>query len=653
MHRRAAPSSSLALLPAAIMALAALAAIGASTAAVSIYVPPERLAETAPLIVEGTVTRTASGFDPRTGSLNTYVTVAVSFVHRGPSGLTEVVVRELGGHFDDLVHDVDAVPVYRLGERVLLFLEPGRDGALRTAGLFFGKFSLVNDSEGLRVARREMSGLGRLARTTPPEYEDFPAGQIAALAASVSLAPSRQPQSESPLLSRPSEFSRLLWDDVAEPAPGGPRREPDFEPLSSAEPVRWHEADSGTAVNVNIERARDPLGNPQGAVDEMKRAMAAWTAVPEARIVLQANNDNYDFTAANASGPADAYPPVSVILFGDPYNDITDPSGCSGTLAIGGYWRSGSNQKTVNNRTFYPALRLYVIFNNGFECYLGNRDNLAEVATHELGHGIGFGHSTVADAAMRASAYGGRGPRLGNDDKDGAHCHYPHTLTLSTPNGGNSWPAGSAQSVLWTVTNENGTDKGTVSLEYSVNGGSSWKPIASGESNDGSYTWTIPNDPSSSAYVRVIRPNRVSPTPAPYPSACSQDASNNPFTITAATAGTAPDGKSGSTPLRVARAAGTQVTLTWGASCSANASDYAIYEGTLDALRAGSWNHASKTCSAGTDRTETITPGSGARYYLVAPVTSTAEGRLGKSSSGVDRPAAAAPCKPREASSCP
>ena len=599
------------------------------------------------------MTRTASGFDPRTGSLNTYVTVAVSFVHRGPSSLSEVVVRELGGHFDDLYHDVDAVPVYRLGERVLLFLEPGRDGALRTAGLYFGKFALVDDDAGLRVARREMSGLGRLPRTAPPVYEDFPAGQIAALAASVSLTPSRQLQSETPLLSRPPEFWRLLWDDVAEPASGDPRREPDFEPLSSAEPVRWHEADSGTAVSINIERARDPLGNPQGAVDEMKRAMAAWTGVPEARIVLQANNDNYDFTAANVSGPADAYPPVSILLFGDPYNDITDPSGCSGTLAIGGYWRSGSNQKTVNNRTFYPALRLYVIFNNNFECFLGNRDNLAEVATHELGHGIGFGHSAVADAAMRASAYGSRGPRLGIDDMDGAHCHYPHTLTLSTPNGGNSWAAGSQQSVLWTVTNENGTDKGTVSLEYSVNGGSSWKPIAGGELNDGSYTWTIPNDPSTSAYLRVTRPNRVSPTPAPYPSACSQDASNSPFTITAATAGTAPDGKSGSTPLRVARAAGTQLTLTWGASCSTSASDYAIYEGTLDALHAGSWNHASKTCSAGTDRTETITPGSGARYYLVAPVTSTAEGRLGKTSSGADRPAAAAPCKPREASSCP
>ncbi|MCU0255024.1 MAG: matrixin family metalloprotease [Acidobacteria bacterium] len=648
MYRRTSPSLSLALLAAAV----SFAAVGPTTAAVSIYVSPEQLAESAPLIVEGTVSRTASGFDPVTESLNTYVTVAISFVHRGPANLSTLVVRELGGHFDDLYHDVDAVPVYRLGEKVLLFLEPGRDGVLRTAGMFFGKFELVDDAAGQRVARREMSGLGRIASLAPPRYEDFPAGQIGALASSVALAASRRPLSEPGFLAQPPEYARLLWDDVAAPRSGG-GREPDFEPLSTSAPVRWHESDSGTAVNVEIERARDPLGNPQGAVDEMKRAMAAWTGVPEARLVLQAGNDNYNFTGSNASSPSAAYPPVSILLFGDPYNDISDPSGCSGTLAIGGYWRSGSNQKTVNNRSFYPALRLYVIFNNNFECFLGNRDNLAEVATHELGHGIGFGHSTVADAAMRASAYGNRGPRLGNDDKDGAHCHYPHTLTVSQPNGGQNWQAGSQQSLLWTVTNENGTDKGTVSLEYSIDGGANWKPIASNEANDGGYTWSVPSDPSTSAKVRVIRPNRVSPTPAPYPSACSLDPTDNVFTITAAAAGTAPDGRSGSTPLRAVRAAGTQITLSWGASCSAGATDYAIYEGTLDALRSGSWNHTAKTCSAGLDRSETITPGTGARYYLIAPLTGSSEGRLGKTSAGADRPTASTPCRPREASSCP
>jgi hypothetical protein len=51
MFRRAASFSSLAIVPAAILALVSVAAIDASRAAVSIYVSPEQLAESAPLIV--------------------------------------------------------------------------------------------------------------------------------------------------------------------------------------------------------------------------------------------------------------------------------------------------------------------------------------------------------------------------------------------------------------------------------------------------------------------------------------------------------------------------------------------------------------------------------------------------------------------------
>jgi hypothetical protein len=147
--------------------------------------------------------------------------------------------------------------------------------------------------------------------------------------------------------------------------------------------------------------------------------------------------------------------------------------------------------------------------------------------------------------------------------------------------------------------------------------------------------------------VRVIRPNRVTPTPSPYPSACSSDASNANFTITAAaaSAGTVPEN---GTPVRVNKAAGSDLTFTWGSSCSGQAQDYAIYEGTLAALRSGSWDHLPLTCVAGTDLTQTVTPGAGNRYYVHAARAGTVEGALGHG-----RPASASACAPREASSCP
>jgi hypothetical protein len=653
-------------------------------AALSIYLPPEGLAEIAPVVVEGEVTRVASGYDPETGSVGTYVSIAVATVHRGPDELRQIVLRELGGRYGDLVHEVDAVPVYEPGEQVFVFVEFARDGAPRTAGLFFGKFSVRQAAtrDGDRAVR-DLSGQGMISRRSDAESEDLPVRDLVAVVANHpyrAATPARPATRRLGAGARPAgtayappELDRLRWDDLhattataptaagagglsATPGlPGGETPpEVDFTPLSASAPARWDEADSGTAVAVNIEQARNPLSNGPAAVNEIKRGMAAWTNVSEGRIVLQSGNENYNFSGTNAQSPAVAYPPANIVLFGDPYNDITDPSGCTGVLALGGYWRSGSVGRTVNNVTFYPALRLYLIFNNAFECFLGNTDNLAEVAAHELGHGIGFGHSTVADAIMRATAYGnGRGPRLGDDDRDAAHCHYPHTLTVTAPNGGESWTAGTVHAITWTATAEVGPDPGTVSLDYSTDSGSSWLPITAGDTNDGSYSWTVPSAPGAHARVRAVRPNRVSPMPSPYPSACSADASNADFTIVAANpaAGTVPDGAPG-VPVLVAKATGSDITVTWGPSCAGTASDYAIYEGTLAALRSGSWDHAPVTCSAGADLTQTFTPGSGSRYYLVAPRAGSKEGGLGAGSSGTPRPASPGACAPREASSC-
>ena len=191
-------------------------------------------------------------------------------------------------------------------------------------------------------------------------------------------------------------------------------------------------------------------------------------------------------------------------------------------------------------------------------------------------------------------------------------------------------------------------------LEYSTDGGQVWKPVATGVTNDGRHDWFVPDDPSANAMVRVIRHNLGSDTSPPFPAACSSDGSNAPFSINAATqvAGSLPEDPGGG--LFLEKAAGGQLRLSWGESCSSDTDDHAVYEGTLWGLRDGSWDHLPLTCTAGIDLSEYVTPSPGDRFYLVAPLAGANEGAYGTSTSGAPRPVSAAACAPREAdSSCP
>ncbi|HOU12916.1 MAG TPA: putative glycoside hydrolase [Anaerolineae bacterium] len=100
--------------------------------------------------------------------------------------------------------------------------------------------------------------------------------------------------------------------------------------------------------------------------------------------------------------------------------------------------------------------------------------------------------------------------------KSGAAPTQP-TLTLTQPNGGESWPIGGQREIRWTWT---GTIA-QVSLAYSTDGFATTQPIIASTDNDGSYLWTIPDDASTTARVRVA--SVVSPT--------LRDESNANFTI--------------------------------------------------------------------------------------------------------------------------
>jgi len=73
------------------------------------------------------------------------------------------------------------------------------------------------------------------------------------------------------------------------------------------------------------------------------------------------------------------------------------------------------------------------------------------------------------------------------------------SLTITTPNGSESWLGTSNQTITWTTTA--GIDN--VMIEYSLDNGSSWNTITSSTPNTGNYQWNVPNTPSANCLVRI------------------------------------------------------------------------------------------------------------------------------------------------------
>jgi V8-like Glu-specific endopeptidase len=98
----------------------------------------------------------------------------------------------------------------------------------------------------------------------------------------------------------------------------------------------------------------------------------------------------------------------------------------------------------------------------------------------------------------------------------------PPSVTVTSPNGGENWQVGSTQTITWTATDNVGVT--SIDIKYSTNGGTTYPyTIATGISNTGSRSWTVPNTPSTTCKVKVIAHDAAGNT--------GEDASNSNFII--------------------------------------------------------------------------------------------------------------------------
>lgn len=103
----------------------------------------------------------------------------------------------------------------------------------------------------------------------------------------------------------------------------------------------------------------------------------------------------------------------------------------------------------------------------------------------------------------------------------------PPTVTLNSPQAGDSWMVGTCQNITWNATDDV-AGKLTIKLGYTKDGGANWTDIVTlpnQPQGDGSFTWAVPDPASTNCKVKITVTDE---------SGSQANPESDPFTITAA-----------------------------------------------------------------------------------------------------------------------
>ncbi|MEO5821835.1 MAG: hypothetical protein ABIT71_15135 [Vicinamibacteraceae bacterium] len=202
--------------------------------------------------------------------------------------------------------------------------------------------------------------------------------------------------------------------------------------------VRWQQADAGQAVTWFRNTVTPSPIEGADTDEQIRLALAGWTEPPSASITLAFGGTRPVSIEQPADPTADPYCTagnlgVGLITFGDPLDELP-----IGVLAIGGGCASAATHM-VNGETFNAFTHGLVVLNDAASMAgYTTAPNITRILEHEVGHGIGLGHSDAGqDNVMYPSCCSASmpvPPAIGPDDLAGLGFLYPPCVyTLSSP----------------------------------------------------------------------------------------------------------------------------------------------------------------------------------------------------------------------------
>jgi hypothetical protein len=375
-------------------------------------------------IVRGAVTSINSGYDTQHNAIFTYVNVRVFDVLKGQITSSEIVLKQPGGVAGDRGTMIFGTPDFNVGENVLLFLDTWADGSLRVYNWFMGKYNInANQGSGRQLVTRQSPGrnvdiIGRSTQGPSTDQMDL-TPYIQMIRSRISAKRQQSLDYENRyfnsvrMRSVPNEVMNLTSQPTIQ----------NFTFLSGSRPPRWFQPDSGQSVVFKINTSGAPNGQ---IVNDINAAMGAWSSVSNSALRVSNGGSTGGCGLLVADGE-------NTISFNncDNYSAFSPSAGssCSGILAAGGIINySLSQSKVINGVTFYQAIEANMSFNPYASCFFGNSCNVREIATHEMGHALGLGHSSDTSATMYYIAhFDGRCAGLKVDDENAIRFIYPGT----------------------------------------------------------------------------------------------------------------------------------------------------------------------------------------------------------------------------------